>query len=104
MKLVDLNHQFLRHEIRLETRTQVIGDPLKWKQGDPTEEVTKHCQYHIKVNTFAEAQGIMFTCLCDNHRIVCWFVGKVPDDAVPGPGRWTASGTGYHDLTLGPGP
>lgn len=105
MKLLDLSPQFYRCEIRNEKRTQVVGDPLTWKSGDPTEEVIKPCEYHIRVDTLVEAQGIMFTCPCGDHQVLCWFYGKgVPDEATPGPGRWSVLGTSYHDLTLGPGP
>lgn len=37
------------------------------------------------------------------HGIICWFRGRVPDEASPGPGRWTPSGTGLDDLTFVPG-
>lgn len=65
------------------------------------------------VETLAEADGIIFLCpKCfamkgDNigvHSVLCWFVGKVPADRTPAPGRWTPSGTGLHDLTFVPPP
>jgi hypothetical protein len=37
------------------------------------------------------------------HYVICWFVGHVPDDLNPKPGRWTPSGTGLDDLTFVPG-
>lgn len=71
------------------------------------------------------AQGIRFQCpLCARgkeqgeedgrrfyrgaHYVLCYFrnpIGAevVPPDAVPGPGRWTAEGTGLDDLTFVPG-
>jgi hypothetical protein len=61
------------------------------------------------VATLAEADGIVFLCpKCfaanggnvGTHSVICWFVGKVPDDATPGPGRWTPSGTGLDDLSF----
>lgn len=62
--------------------------------------------------TLATAQGIVFDCpVCSfrnadgrgSHSILAWFRGRgVPDDAVPGPGRWTPSGTGFEDLSLTP--
>lgn len=62
--------------------------------------------------TIANAQGVMFLCpACfvknggprGTESVLCWFKGRsVPDDAVPGPGRWVASGTGFEDLTLSP--
>jgi hypothetical protein len=37
------------------------------------------------------------------HYVQCWFRERgVPDDEMPGPGRWAASGTGLSDLTLTP--
>lgn len=64
------------------------------------------------VNTLEEAQGILFVCpLCAAragsnagvHYVLCWFRDKgVPDDVLPGPGRWLASGSSYADLTLSP--
>lgn len=58
--------------------------------------------YHVTVDTIAEAQGIEFLCpKCRDHHVVCWSRTRgVPDDARPGPGRWTLEGTGFHDLTL----
>jgi hypothetical protein len=76
---------------------------------------------HRICSTLAEAQGVMFQCpkcsadkevihegdrnfVRGPHYIICWFVGKVPDDLDPKPGRWNPSGTGFDDLTfVGPG-
>lgn len=67
--------------------------------------------YHIIVPTLAEADGIMLLCpACflanqgpiGTHRVICWFRGRVPDDAVPGPGRWDITGSDLFDLTLTP--
>lgn len=54
--------------------------------------------------TISTAQGVLFECpLCGSHSILAWFRDRgVPDDAVPGPGRWTPTGTGLADLTLKP--
>lgn len=60
----------------------------------------------------AQADGVMFLCpKCyransgpvGTHRVLCWFVGKVPDSLDPKPGRWTPRGTGLDDLTFVPG-
>jgi len=58
------------------------------------------------------AQGVMFLCpVCfvknggpvGTESVLCYFRGRgVPDDAVPGPGRWEAHGTGFDDLSLSP--
>lgn len=66
---------------------------------------------HAEVKTLGEADGVMFLCpKCFNknqgaigtHRVICWFVGKVPDDLRPGPGRWTPVGASLDDLTFVP--
>lgn len=113
MKLVDLEPQFYRFELRIEPTIRCVGDASKWKSGDPTEEVIGPREYYVKVDALAEAQGIKFLCpACfvtnggsvGTHSVLCWFLNRgVPDNVTPGPGRWTASGTNYHDLTLGPG-
>lgn len=80
MKLADLDPQFLRYD-----------------DGD-----------HVNVNTLAEADGIRFLCpqcfginggRTGTHSMVRWFEGKVPPEAIP-EGRWTTSGSGYHDLSF----
>ena len=77
------------------------------------------------VQSLAEADGVLFQCpICAQglesgtekmsdgrerrffrgaHYIICWFVGKVPDDLDPKPGRWTPTGTGIDDLAFVPG-
>lgn len=67
---------------------------------------------HRFVDTLGEAQGVMFLCpKCfaanagnvGTHYVLAWFRDHgVPDDEVPGPGRWTPSGTGVVDLSLTP--
>lgn len=64
-------------------------------------------------DTLAEADGIIFLCpkcfasnngSVGTHSVICWFVGKVPDELDPKPGRWNPRGTGMDDLTfIGPG-
>src|SRR3990167_3323009 len=65
-----------------------------------------------RVPTLAEADGLMFLCpkcfaanngRVGTHMVLCWFVGKVPDDLIPKPGRWTPQGTGLDDLSFVPG-
>ncbi len=64
------------------------------------------------VETVAEANGVLFLCpLCMAHHpdgvgvhmVHVLFAERwVPDNAVPGPGRWQASGTTIDDLSLMP--
>lgn len=69
----------------------------------------------VTVATLKDAQGVAFQCpTCaigkihngtefrGVHYIICWFVGKVPDSAIPGPIRWTPSGKDLTNLTLSP--
>lgn len=68
--------------------------------------------YHITA-PFPTAHGIRFLCpkcmLANNmdsrgvHGVICWFEGRVPDSAKPGPGRWNPTGTGFDDLSFVPG-
>jgi hypothetical protein len=64
---------------------------------------------HREIETFAEADGIAFLCpkcfarnggAIGTHTVICWFEGRVPAEAVPGPGRWAPEGTGLDDLTF----
>lgn len=62
--------------------------------------------------TIQQAQGVMFLCpVCflknggpiGTEHVLCWFKDRgIPPDALPGPGRWTATGTSFEDLTLSP--
>lgn len=86
MRLTDLNAQFLKR-LRADLLT--------------------------RVDALADADGVQFLCpICfdknkgpiGTHSVLCWFVGRVPDDMTPGPGRWNPSGAGIDDLTfVGPG-
>ena len=71
-----------------------------------------HVYHHYEGVTLLDAHGISFLCpkcFAENngpvgtHTVICWFEGKVPDDAEPGPGRWNPVGTGMDDLTFVPG-
>jgi hypothetical protein len=72
-------------------------------------EPGRMCRY---VDELALAQGVQFLCpKCfeanggevGTHAIRCWFRdrGVLPSE-LPGPARWSVSGTGYADLTLSP--
>ena len=76
-------------------------------QGTPYIDDDGH-EIHPKVETLAEAAGILFLCpVCfeknggpvGTHAILCWN-GTVPAEFSPGPGRWDMKGTGFEDLTL----
>lgn len=63
------------------------------------------------VDTLAESDGVMFLCpKCyvanggkdGTHSVTCLWPSVSPKE-VPGPGRWSPSGSGISDLTLGPG-
>jgi hypothetical protein len=61
-------------------------------------------------STMPEAHGIRFLCpKCfavnggpsGTHSIICWSRARgTPEEATPGPGRWTFHGTGFEDLTF----
>lgn len=64
---------------------------------------------HEYVADLAGADGLMFLCpkcyaansgKIGTHSVLCWFVGRVPDDVDPKPGRWNPAGTGIDDLTF----
>jgi len=90
MRLVDLDPKLLRYELNGEVVT------------------------HRLVGSLAEAQGVRFLCpkcfaanggKVGTHAVVCWSSSRgVPEDARPGPGRWTLEGTSLADLTLGSEP
>jgi hypothetical protein len=100
--LVILEAKFIRYEIK----PCFVGAP-----GCNTVSEHSEHEWHISVDTFEEADGIIFLCpKCYNengkigtHRVICWFEGKVPDDVFPNPGRWNPIGTGINDLTFVPG-
>lgn len=62
-----------------------------------------------RVDTIAEADGIIFVCpkcYADNgmqrpgvHSVICWSP-RVPQTTSPTPGRWELVGSSFEDLTL----
>jgi hypothetical protein len=62
----------------------------------------------VEQDSIDGAQGVIFNCpLCQKHSVLCWFnnprgASVVSDTAAPGPGRWSAAGSGIDDLTLTP--
>lgn len=86
----------------MDTHSHIAYDPEEVAEG-----------YHDQSEDFAHADGVLFlcpTCFKKNNgpvgteSVLCWFANrpKVPADATPGPGRWTATGSSFNDLTLSP--
>lgn len=112
----DLEARFIKYEIRIEPRRFVKPEALVAKPSGPyddddIEERTGPVAYIPDVDTLAEADGVWFLCpkcfaangsAVGTHAVICWFVGRVPDDVDPKPGRWTPTGTGLNDLTFVP--
>lgn len=108
MKLTDLEPQWVNHTEGgghhrfCDVHSHVNHDAEDVEEG-----------YHNEAEDFAHADGVTFlcpTCFKKNNgrvgteHVLVWFRGRpnVPADAVPGPGRWGASGTSFDDLTLTP--
>src|SRR5512135_28598 len=114
--LPDLQARLIRRETRVETRRFVKPEALTARpQGpftaDDLEEREGPSEYIEEVEALADAHGVWFLCpkcYAENkgpvgtHAVLCWFVGKVPDEIDPKPGRWTPTGTGLSDLTFVP--
>ena len=114
MRLVDLEARLIRHEVRIDTRRFLRPGVVVAKPGGPytdadVEERTGPAEYIVDVDALADADGVWFLCpkcftkhssAVGTHAVICWFVGKVPDDLDPKPGRWTPTGTGLSDLTF----
>lgn len=101
--LSELAARFMRRETRDRTPAEVASSGL-----DATVQVVSY----VRCDTLERAHGVWFLCpKCyhqnkgaeGTHHVMCWFEGLVPDDANPGPGRWTPAGTGLADLTFIPG-
>ncbi len=99
-----LEARFVRREVHVESWVRVAEDGSRVDVTGPRE----HMAF---VDTIAKADGLLFLCpKCfaknggpvGTHSVLCWFVGKVPDDLDPKPGRWTPSGSGMEDLTFIP--
>lgn len=116
MRLTDLDPQFVRREVKQQMVTHLKDgvDPLNYNRETDFVTDERPVVYQVRVDTIQEAQGIRFVCpkcyianngLMGTHGVVCWSSSRgVPDDAQPGPGRWSLQGTGYNDLTLGEEP
>jgi hypothetical protein len=103
MRLLDLEPKFLRWA--LETAPASLGRKLPdgTTQWGGFDSDTFHCAASLQ-----EADGIEFDCpLCSDHRLHVYFQGRnVPPhlgkDSAGNTARWSASGTGFEDLTLQP--
>lgn len=62
MRLTELEPEFVRYDTRRQLITVVVGDPLTWKDGDPTEEVERDVEWTLPVEAFGEAQAVQFLC------------------------------------------
>jgi hypothetical protein len=114
--LPDLQARLIRRETRVETRRFVKSEVLVARPSGPfsdddLEDREGPTEYLEEVDVLTEAHGVCFLCpkcYADNggpvgtHSVICWFVGKVPDDVDPKPGRWTPKGTDLGDLTFVP--
>ena len=112
----DLEARLIRREVRIELRRFIRPEAIAAKpQGpytdDNFEDRTGPTEYLVDIDALAEADGVWFLCpKCfaanggpvGTHAVICWFVGRVPDDVDPKPGRWTPTGTGLSDLTFVP--
>lgn len=117
MRLTELEPTFVRYEMVLDTWTRVLGDPLAYKEGDPTETVTAPREHTILNVTFATAQGIMFLCpKCftlhhgpvGTHWCNVTFADRGVPDAMGSHNaegkavRWTVSGDSFETLVTAP--
>jgi len=117
MRLVpDLQARFIRRDARVEPRRFVRAAALAERPfgphtDDDIEERVGPVEYLEEVDALEQADGVWFLCpkcmhtnggAVGTHTVICWFVGKVPDEVDPKPGRWTPTGTGLDDLTFVP--
>jgi len=111
VRLQALGATFIRREVRIEPVSVVKAAvfairPIGPFNADDFEIVVRPVIYHVHVDNLSEADGVSFLCpkCFPGHSVICWFTGKVPDDAKPSPGRWNPSGTSIDNLTfVGPG-
>ena len=110
LSLHELGAYFIRYEVKHEPYERAVGDPETWRErGCPTEPVVGPREAHYRVEQLLQADGVMFLCPkcfyandgpAGTHWVICWFAGKVPPDAQPGPGRWFPAGSGLADLSF----
>jgi len=105
MKLTDLNPEWVYDFAESGSRRRA-NDSHCFVVSDDTEDKD------LAAISVTDAQGVLFLCpVCfvknggpiGTESVLCWFRDRgVPDAALPGPGRWQASGTSFADLTLSP--
>lgn len=112
MLLTDLEPQFIRREVRVETRRHVRAEifalrPIGPFTDEEFEERTGPRTYLLDTD-LVSAEGVIFLCpKCHatnggpvgTHSVICWRP-CVPQTEDPKPGRWEFEGTGLADLTL----
>lgn len=119
MKLAESGAYFVRYEDRPYTG-DFVSDQFDtctdagyeaWRAaGMPTVRRTEMREWSVKVDTLAEAQGVVLRCptCASTHHVGVSFAGRgVLDhhgshDASGRPTRWQVTGTGLADLTLRP--
>lgn len=111
MRLRDLEAEFIKRVVTPNVPTDIADADFEITRKSHVE-LRDRIEHH-PVETLAEADGVWFLCpKCfaanggkrGTHMVLCWFVGKVPDDAQPKPGRWNPAGSSLDDLTfVGPG-
>lgn len=109
MRLRELEARFVTL-VREERELDICnGDPATWTPEKGSHVERRLVNLYAQASSLAEAHGLWFLCpKCfaekdgprGVHSVLCWFVGKVPDEVDPKPGRWMPSGTGIDDLTF----
>lgn len=87
MRLTELEPEWLTY----------VSDDRRQRWGDALNPAEAHGIWFLCPACFATNGGPVGT-----HGVVCWFRGRVPDSASPGPGRWTIEGSSFENLTLAP--
>jgi hypothetical protein len=85
-RLIDLEPEWLRYEKRADGRVYFV----------PSDMANAHGIKFLCPKCFAEKpDGVGI------HSVICWSRSRgTPDDAEPGPGRWTFGGERFDNLSL----
>lgn len=106
MKLTELDPEWVNYAAAGRHRFADLHSAIDYGDGEAA------CP-PIEAEDIAHADGVLFlcpACFANNkgergtESVLCWFADRlhIPADATPGPGRWTATGTSFADLTLSP--